>query len=516
MNNINNNNFKTKLLFGNLSNLERELYNEISRLVDIPDVMRILDSSHFFVKEYLQQEFKQSYRFKFDKIHTETGVPLKESHEERLRKKGKTSVKFSSYNKQEEEQELQLSSFTEQKPKLRYFTMGSRQHPKQFERWSPEEMYNWWLRLRTSSIPKSEWQILDAVFFLFINQISCICNSYIRYGIKNKSNIKNVFKEELRLLSKYFRLLDEFYNSGGEYGLLIDTHIAFCFWFQCRIKNDKEFDVYVEYQNQNNNIMNLFIEKNENKIITNTLTKNNSRHISNILKTINSNLNNNYCMILFTSYFQKPSDYISLYSIPVITAIGVPHKSHNATFYSPFSQISHDIFGHSNSVMDYLEFLYNKPNPNDIEIFRKKKIFLQLLSDKKAYDSQLLLWYIIHEVNQNILEILKKYIILPNILNNNIRKRLKQLKEYKNKFYSNILSKYNNLNVVKNKKYKNLTTDISNFFDIHFLLKQLKILKILLIELTSSEEKREVLPRILNSIDVLIETCEETIEIVKN
>ena len=47
MNNINNNNFKTKLLFSNLSNSERDLYDKISELVDIPDVMRILDSSHF-------------------------------------------------------------------------------------------------------------------------------------------------------------------------------------------------------------------------------------------------------------------------------------------------------------------------------------------------------------------------------------------------------------------------------------------------------------------------------------
>ena len=76
MNNINNKNFITKLLFGNLSNSERGLYNEISRLVDIPDVMRILDSSQFFVKEYLKQEFKQSSRFKIDKIHP-SGVPLK-------------------------------------------------------------------------------------------------------------------------------------------------------------------------------------------------------------------------------------------------------------------------------------------------------------------------------------------------------------------------------------------------------------------------------------------------------
>ncbi len=59
--------------------------------------MRILDSSHFFVKEYLQQEFKQSSRFKIDKIHREKGVPLKESHEKRLRKNEKTSVKFIPY-----------------------------------------------------------------------------------------------------------------------------------------------------------------------------------------------------------------------------------------------------------------------------------------------------------------------------------------------------------------------------------------------------------------------------------
>ena len=107
----------------NLSNKERELYNEISGLVNIPDVMRILDSSEFFVKEYLQQEFKQSSRFKIDKIHP-SGVPLKESHEKRLKEshekrlKGKHSVKFSSSNRPNQELELQLSNFKEQKPKL--------------------------------------------------------------------------------------------------------------------------------------------------------------------------------------------------------------------------------------------------------------------------------------------------------------------------------------------------------------------------------------------------------------
>ena len=139
MSNINTNNFKTKLLFDELSELNGqqkielfrkiielsesnqsnesnrkqkiELFrNIIDALIENKDIMSILDSSYFFVNEYLQQEFKQSSRFKFDKIHP-NGVPLKESHEKRLKEKGKTSVKFSSYIRPNQELELQLSNF---------------------------------------------------------------------------------------------------------------------------------------------------------------------------------------------------------------------------------------------------------------------------------------------------------------------------------------------------------------------------------------------------------------------
>ncbi len=47
------------------------------------------------------------------------------------------------------------------------------------------------------------------------------------------------------------------------------------------------------------------------------------------------------------------------------------------------------------------------------------------------------------------------------------------------------------------------------------LLEQLKLIKIFLEELTL-EEKKEALPKIIDSINVLISTCEETLEIVKN
>ena len=434
---MNNNNFKTKILFDNLSNSERKLYDEISRLIDIPDVMRILDSSEFFVKEYLQQEFKQSSRFKLDKIHP-SGVPLKESHEKRLEKNEKKTVKFSSNNRKNEEKELLLSSFVEQKPKLRYFTMGSKQHPKQFERWSPEEMYNWWLELRTSGIPKLEWKILDAVFFLFINQISCICNSYIRYGIKNNSNNKKVFKEELRLLSEYFRLLDEFYNSGGEYGLLIDTHLAFCFWFQHRFGYDNQF-IYVENKNQTNNITKIFNNENNNKFKY-TYTKTTREEVDNIIfnfKKIISDLNseNNNSLFLPTSFFQKPLDFISLYSIPIITAVGIPNKNHNQSFrfYSPFSQIDHDILGHNDILLKYLIHLYNQQNQNDmydINIFRKKKIFLQLLHNKRESDAKILFWFIIHELEFGI-----EYFLIDRL----IKKIILRLKRLKRKYYQNMV-----------------------------------------------------------------------------
>jgi hypothetical protein len=567
MNNTNTNNFKIKILFAELSESngqqkielfrniiklsESNQSNELNRqqkielfrniieaLIENEDVMRILDSSHFFVKEHLPQAFKQSSRFKSDKIHS-SGVPLKESHEKRLKDKGKTSIKFSSDNRPNEE--LQLSNFVEQKPKLRYFTMGSKQHPKQFERWSPEEMYNWWLRLRTSGIPKSKWQILDAVFFLFINQISCICNSYIRYGIKNN---KNVFKEELKLLSEYFRLLDEFYKSGGEYGRLIDTHIAFCFWFQHRFGYDDQF-IYVENKNQTNNITKIFNKENNNKFqytYTGTTREGVDKILVNFKKIISDlNSENNFSLILFTSYFQNPLDFISLYGIPVITAVGIPNKNHNQSlrFYSPFSQIYHDILIHNDMLLKYLIHLYNQQNQNDmydINIFRKKKIFLQLLHNKRESDAKILFWFIIHELGFGIEFLVNK--LIPKlqiekrnwlILSNNerfkeIEKNILKRHDYLKKVKSNILSKHTNNvntnnvntnNVNKKLQYLKINDEnIFNFFDIEILLEQLKLMNTFLTELTP-EEKRKSLPRLLNSIDVLIETCKETLEIVK-
>ena len=134
MNNINNqyqNQFRIKLLLAELSELRGNqkfdhFFTIIKILIGNKKVISILESNSFFKEEYLKQEFKESPRFKFDKKHRDTGIPLKESHEKKL--KGKEFVKFKGAN-------LLLSNFVEDKPTLRYFT----QNPNQFERWSPKD-----------------------------------------------------------------------------------------------------------------------------------------------------------------------------------------------------------------------------------------------------------------------------------------------------------------------------------------------------------------------------------------
>jgi hypothetical protein len=93
-------------------------------------------------------------------------------------------------------------------------------------------------------------------------------------------------------------------------------------------------------------------------------------------------------------------------------------------------------------------------------------------------DSQQLLWYFVHEMEQSINSILA--------------------------FCKNI--RYD---------YKLVEYKISKFFDINYLLEEFKNLKNILQRLITSEKGKIVLPRILNSIDILIETCEETKYIVK-
>jgi hypothetical protein len=495
MNNKNNqyqNQFKIKLLLAELSELRGnnkrdQFFKIIKILIGNKKVISILESNSFFKEEYLKQEFKESSRFKFDKKHRDTGIPLKESHEKKL--KGKEFVKFKEAN-------LLLSNFVEDKPTLRYFT----QNPNQFERWSPKRLYNWWLELRKSVIPKFEWEIMDAVFFLFINQISRICNSYIKYGIKEDN------EAEIIQLQQYFILLDEFYKNNGKYGLLLDTHFAFCEWFNIRISYEPEYTLYVESLDTSGDIINLFNKKNS-KIIQ--LKKSKNLEIKstnpNILQLRELFKKNDFSLILFTSYFQSPTHFVNLYSIPVITAVGVPHKSHSGKFYSPFSQIIHDITFHSRYLIQYFQYIYSQSQPiNDIQLFEEKMIFLELLKNKNNEELQLLLWHLIHE--STIFKSLK--INGHSYLNqNSIKNSLQTYYIQNNKKIEEIPTL-----LQKNLDYQN-TFLSEHFFEIDILLEELKKFRFVTEFIINSEKGKLVLPKLLGNTDILIQTCEETLRL---
>ena len=495
MNNINNqyqNQFRIKLLLAELSELRGNqkfdhFFTIIKILIGNKKVISILESNSFFQEEYLKQEFKESSRFKFDKKHRDTGIPLKESHEKKL--KGKEFVKFKGAN-------LLLSNFVEDKPTLRYFT----QNPNQFERWSPKRLYNWWLELRKSGIPKFEWEIMDAVFFLFINQISRICNSYIKYGIKEDN------EAEIIQLQQYFTLLDEFYKSRGIYGLLLDTHFAFCEWFNIRISYEPEYTLYVESLDTTSNIINLFNKKNS-KIIQLKKSKNLEIKSTNpsILQLRELFKKNDFSLILFTSYFQSPIYFVNLYDIPVITAVGVPHKSHSGKFYSPFSQIIHDITIHSRYLIQYFQYIYSQSPPiNDIQLFEEKMIFLELLKNKNNEELQLLLWHLIHE--STIFKSLKI----------NGHSCLKQ-NSIKNSLQIYYLQNNKKIEEIPRLLQKNL--DLQNtflsehFFEIDILLEELKKFRFVTVFIINSEKGKLVLPKLLGNTDILIQTCEETLRL---
>lgn len=126
-------------------------------------------------------------------------------------------------------------------------------------------MFLWWRTFRESGEPKGEWKIMDAVFFLFINQISQIINTYVinfylkfystiiekykknrshsnikKYKIKRhegNNDIIDPYLKSLFYLKKYLEGLDKFYASGGEYGLLLDVQLLYYEFY--------EFELYL-------------------------------------------------------------------------------------------------------------------------------------------------------------------------------------------------------------------------------------------------------------------------------
>jgi hypothetical protein len=428
-------------------------------------LLETLMENEFFSKEYIQQQFKRSKRFREETYYNFRGYPVKLNTTKEMRfnfqvKKRDINEKFSIDK---------LKSSPVKVKELVLFTQGSKTKT-QFECWTPMEMFLWWRTLRESGEPKGEWKIMDAVFFLFINQLSQIINTYVinfklnfyskilekyrnsnyyyyrkQYKInkyKNADDIFDQYSKSLFYLKQYLKKLDEFYLSGGKYGLLLDVQLLYYEYY--------EFELHLnKLRHENNNSASVLLLKKHNNSISNLNLKsvffNNKSEINNYeLKGIGYKIDknhstgkfksylarikeeytghydlekffaktleeDNFVLIIFQSYFQNPSKFISLYSIPIIPILGIEFGFGNhGGIYSSLHHVHHDLF-HAVYLLYFLNNIlyhpkFSKNSNEDIQEFFRRTVFLEELNKKALNknnnehsiykDAQKLLWWI--------------------------------------------------------------------------------------------------------------------------
>jgi hypothetical protein len=162
-------------------------------------LLETLMESKFFMEEYIQQQFKKSKRFKDKTYYNFRGYPVKLN----TTKEMKLKTQYTFTNKKDKRESFNFDKLKSSEIKVKelvLFTQGSRTKT-QFECWTPMEMFLWWRTLRESDDPKREWKIMDAVFFLFINQLSQIINTYVinfyfqyTFNVKRKNIRHTVLK----------------------------------------------------------------------------------------------------------------------------------------------------------------------------------------------------------------------------------------------------------------------------------------------------------------------------------
>jgi len=451
----------------------------------ISQVLDDFEKSSFFRKHYLTQTFKnnkngkQPSRFKKKSFFLKNDYPIQLNEELTNKLKKGEEIKVINDNNKQIRIDEKIYNFRKDRTRVKFsinlkssnihlqetkelkmFINGSNENPSQFETWSAEKMYKQWLLLRLSDIKKSDWQIMDYVFFLFINQISCILNSYILYG-----NINDEL--EVKAYKSYLEKLDEFTKNGGLYKDLLEVHLLFCKWYEIRIKSDtrKSKKRLVKINDIDENKLSNLFRKSENKMVAyrnvthdnvkKTKKDNYDSSFESIKRPINELFNytlnpNNYSMLIFTSYFQNVEKFNRLYASPIFPILGIPFKTHDGQFYSAIRQVWHDYL-HLQPLVTYFKHLYPKNKNNninsskkidDIQVFFEKMLFLLKLDEKKESKNAIhLLWWILHE--QQFLSSL----ILKNLKNNDslneryklffdIKKLKSILENFKNKITS--------------------------------------------------------------------------------
>lgn len=466
---------------------EEELTHLLNKSKNHESLLKTLMESKFFKEQYINQQFKRSNRFRKKTYYNFRGYPVKlnttkemKLHEQYRYFKVKKTKNYKTTSENLNFDKLKESKITVKE--LALFTQGS-QTKTQFESWTPMEMFLWWRKLRESRYPKKEWEIIDAVFFLFINQLSQIINTYVinfylkfystiiekykknyyhsnikKYKIKRYNNhdvkIIDPYLKSLFYLKQYLEGLDKFYASGGEYGLLLDVQLLYYEYYDFELyltrlrhadNNDGEVrllreskyapDYYLHglFQNNNENvhtyvptrIYHSLNSRKEKRMLENVLNKKNEN--INLFNIFNETLkDNNYSLIIFLSFAPNESKYISLYSIPIIPVLGIEYDTHEGSTYTPLDQINHDL-SHSNYLTYFLKNLYNNlQKDEDIQEFFRRTIFLEALN-KTALEEKMKLI----KGNENNDFSIKR--IYKGTLNTNENKKFKEFEEKNSK-----------------------------------------------------------------------------------
>ena len=434
-----------KKLLDTFRNDELKHVNESKNNKVHNSLLKTLMESKFFKEQYIQQQFKRSSRFKEKTYYNFRGYPVKLNTTKQMKLSNQYSLTIKKNNKEEPFNFEKLKSSKIEVKELVLFTQGSRTKT-QFETWTPMEMFLWWRTLRESGVPKPEWKIMDAVFFLFINQISQIINTYIinfklnfysfflkkiddrrkidEYKInkyKNADNIYDPYLKSLFYLKKYLEELDKFYEKGGEYKLLLDVQLLYYEFYEFELHLDASRHYYNDYKRvrilresqydsdyfltglfqKNNDNVNIYVpERIPSGLYSNYRSLKPKRQLEehnrntenkNLFKIFQETLKaNNYSLVIFISYALNESKYISLYSIPIIPILGIEYDTHEGRIYTPLDQIRHDL-SHSNYLVYFLENLYQNLKENeDIQEFFIKTIFLEELNKKALEEKKLL------------------------------------------------------------------------------------------------------------------------------
>ena len=329
-------------------------------------------TTHFEKSKFYKEVFlpRMDKRTKFMRMNRKF-TPLTNEEFEEQKKKLQINNTYDKYRRRQE-----IPLFT-------YITND----PDQFENWSAIRIFEWWRNLRMSGIPKKEWPIFDAVKYLFINQFMRIMNSYLKYGVHKHDKL--AFDK----LEEYLRLVDVFYESGGQYQHLLNAHLAFCEWFSARFIGGLLFE-----SGRNNTF----------KYVNSRIYINKKKdYKKNIIKYFNKTLeDDNFILIIPLSFFQKESKFINIYTAPLIVFLGINYRTHygNKDFnelYSPYGQIFHDFDFHAEMlIVNYNKVYENvKKNISDILLFETRCKFLILLSSIHHNDEfKKLLWFILHEI----------------------------------------------------------------------------------------------------------------------